>query len=112
MGTEMLAIPALSMGVKGFTSGTVNAFPELNVELFRLFKEGKLDQAAKLQQKILKLAEILSMGPEISTMYACVNLRGINFGRPRRPLRPLSFELQEKIKDEISQLGLLEEPYY
>ena len=112
MGTETLAIPALSMGVKGFTSGTVNAFPEINVELYRLFKEGKLEQAAKLQLKISKLVNILSTGPVISTMYACVNLRGINFGRPRRPLRPLSFELQEKIKDEISQLGLLEEPYY
>jgi len=112
MGTEMLAIPALSMGVKGFTSGTVNAFPELNVELFRFFKEGKLDQAAKLQQKILKLVEILSIGPEISTMYTCVNLRGIKFGQPRRPLRPLSLELQDRIKNRIIHLGLLEEPYY
>ncbi|HDK28140.1 MAG TPA: dihydrodipicolinate synthase family protein [Candidatus Atribacteria bacterium] len=112
MGTEILAIPALSMGVKGFTSGTVNAFPELNVELFRLFKEGKLDQAAKLQQKILKLVEILSMGPAISTMYACVKLRGLKFGQPRKPLLPLSFGLQEKIKNRIIHLGLLKEPYY
>jgi len=98
--------------VKGFTSGTVNAFPELNVELFRLFKEGKLEQAAKLQLKISKLIDILSMGPVISTMYTCVNLRGINFGRPRRPLRPLSSELQDRIKNRIIHLGLLEEPYY
>ena len=112
MGTETLAIPALSMGVKGFTSGTVNAFPEINVELYRLFKEGKLEQAAKLQLKISKLVSILSMGPVISTMYACVKLRGLKFGQPRRPLRPISSGLQEKIKDEISQLGLLEEPYY
>ena len=112
MGTETLAIPALSMGVKGFTSGTVNAFPEINVELYRLFKEGKLEQAAKLQLKISKLVNILSTGPVISTMYACVKLRGLKFGQPRKPLRPISSELQEKIKDEISQLGLLEEPYY
>jgi len=112
MGTEKLALPALTMRARGFTSGTVNAFPELNIELFRLFKEGKLDQAAKLQQKILKLVEILSMGPEISTMYTCVNLRGIKFGQPRRPLRPLSLELQDRIKNRIIHLGLLEEPYY
>lgn len=112
MGTEMLAIPALSMGVKGFTSGTVNAFPEINVELYRLFKEGKLEQAAKLQLKISKLVNILSVGPVISTMYACVKLRGIKFGQPRRPLRPISSELKKNIKNEISQLGLLEEPYY
>ena len=112
MGTETLAIPALSMGVKGFTSGTVNAFPEINVELYRLFKEGKLEQAAKLQLKISKLVSILSMGPVISTMYACVKLRGLKFGQPRRPLQSINPGLQEKIKDEISQLGLLEEPYY
>jgi dihydrodipicolinate synthase/N-acetylneuraminate lyase len=112
MGNETLALPALTMGVNGFTSGTVNAFPELNLELYRSFKKGELEKAAKLQQKILQLTEILSIAPVISSMYACINLRGTKFGQPRRPLRPISSELKEKIKDEISQLGLLEEPYY
>jgi len=112
MGNETLALPALTMGVNGFTSGTVNAFPELNLELYRSFKKGELEKAAKLQQKILQLTEILSIAPVISSMYTCINLRGIKFGQPRRPLRPISSELKEKIEDEISQLGLLEEPYY
>ena len=112
MGNETLALPALIMGVSGFTSGTVNAFPELNLELYRSFKKGELEKAAKLQQKILQLVEILSIGPAISTMYACVKLRGLKFGQPRRPLRSISLELQEKIKEKIGQLGLLEEPYY
>jgi len=112
MGNETLALPALIMGVNGFTSGTVNAFPELNLELYRSFKKGELEKAAKLQQKILRLTEILSIAPAISNMYACINLRGIKFGQPRRPLRSVSLELQEKMKDKIHQLGLLEEPYY
>lgn len=112
MGNETLALPALIMGVSGFTSGTVNAFPELNLELYRSFKKGELEKAAKLQQKILKLTEILSIAPVISNIYACINLRGINFGQPRRPLRSVSLELQKKMKDKIYQLGLLEEPYY
>jgi len=112
MGNETLALPALVMGVSGFTSGTVNAFPELNLELYRTFKKGELEKAAKLQQKILQLTEILSIAPAISNIYACINLRGINFGQPRRPLRSISKELQEEIKEKISQLGLLEEPYY
>jgi len=112
MGTEKLAFPALSMGTKGFTSGTVNAFPEINVALYRLFQEGKLDQAAKLQQKILQLIEILSMGPEISTMYTCVNLRGLSIGQPKLPLQPISPVLQEKIKNRLRDLGMLEEPYF
>ena len=112
MGNETLALPALVMGVSGFTSGTVNAFPELNLELYRTFKKGELEKAAKLQQKILQLTEILSIAPAISNIYACINLRGINFGQPRRPLRSISKELQEEIKEKISQLRLLEEPYY
>ena len=112
MGNETLALPALAMGINGFTSGTVNAFPELNLELYRSFKKGELEKAAKLQQKILQLTEILSIAPVISSMYACINLRGIKFGQPRRPLRPLSLELQDKIKNRIFHLGLLEEPYY
>lgn len=112
MGNETLALPALTMGANGFTSGTVNAFPELNLELYRSFKKGELEKAAKLQQKILQLTEILSIAPAISNMYACINLRGIKFGQPRRPLRSISLELQEKMKDKIYQLGLLEKPYY
>jgi len=112
MGNETLALPALVMGVNGFSSGTVNAFPELNVELYRSFKKGELEKAAKLQQKILELIEILSIAPAISNIYACIKMRGINFGQPRRPLRSVSKELQEEMKEKISQLGLLEEPYY
>ena len=112
MRNETLALPALAMGVNGFTSGTVNAFPELNLELYRSFKKGELEKAAKLQQKILQLTEILSIAPVISNMYVCINLRGIKFGQPRRSLWSIILELQEKIKDKISQLGLLEEPYY
>jgi dihydrodipicolinate synthase/N-acetylneuraminate lyase len=112
MGNETLALPAFVMGIKGFTSGTVNAFPELNLELYRSFKKGELEKAAKLQQKILQLTEILSIAPAISNLYACIKMRGINFGQPRRPLRSVSKELQEEMKEKISQLGLLEEPYY
>ena len=112
MGNETLALPALIMGTKGFTSGTVNAFPELNLALYRAFKKGELEKAAELQQKILRLTEILSMAPVISNLYACVKLRGLKFGQPRRPLRSISLELQVKIKAKISQLGLLVEPYY
>jgi len=112
MGNETLALPAFVMGIKGFTSGTVNAFPELNLELYRSFKKGELEKAAKLQQKILQLTEILSIAPAISNIYACIKMRGINFGQPRRPLRSVSKELQEEMKEKISQLGLLEEPYY
>ena len=112
MGNETLALPAFVMGINGFTSGTVNAFPELNLELYRSFKKGELEKAAKLQQKILQLTEILSIAPAISNIYACIKMRGINFGQPRRPLRSVSKELQEEMKEKISQLGLLEEPYY
>ena len=112
MGNETLALPSLTMGVNSFTSGTVNAFPELNLELYRSFTKGELKKAAKLQQKILQLTEILSIAPAISNIYACINLRGINFGQPRKPLQSINLELQEKLKDKIYQLGLLEEPYY
>lgn len=112
MGNETLALPAFAMGINGFTSGTVNAFPELNLELYRSFKKGELEKAAKLQQKILQLTEILSIAPAISNIYACIKMRGINFGQPRRPLRSVSKELQEEMKEKINQLGLLEEPYY
>jgi len=112
MGNETLALPAFVMGVKGFTSGTINAFPELNLELYRSFKKGNLKKAAKLQQKILQLSEILSIAPVISNIYACIKMRGIDFGFPRKPLQPVNKDLQNDLKEKISLLGLLDKPYY
>jgi len=112
MGTEKMALAALNMGVKGFTSGTVNAFPELNVALYRSFKQGETREAIHLQNMILKLIDILSQGHQISMMYSCLRFRGIDIGKPRRPLLPVSKEMEEKIKSEIKELGLLDKPYF
>lgn len=112
MGTEKLALPALNMGVKGFTSGTVNAFPELNIELVRAFQKGEFKKAATIQSKILKLVEILAQGHPISMMYSCLKFRNIHIGKPRRPLLPVSAKLEEKVKREIQGLGLLSAPYF
>ncbi len=112
MGTEKMALPALNMGVKGFTSGTVNAFPELNVELYRSFQQGDVKKAIHLQNRILDLIDILSQGHQISMMYSCLKFRGLDIGQPRRPLLSISPEIEEKVKKEIDDLGLLKFPYF
>jgi len=112
MGTEKMALPALNMGVKGFTSGTVNAFPELNIALYHSFQKGDMQSAVQLQNKILDLVEILSQGHQISMMYSCLKIRGHDIGKPRRPLLPVSPQLEEKVKKEIEELGLLKAPYF
>jgi len=112
MGTEKMALPALNMGVKGFTSGTVNAFPELNVALYRSYQQGDTKKAIHLQNKILELIDILSQGHQISMMYSCLKFRGIDIGKPRRPLLPVQQKLEEKVKSEIEKLGLLNKPYF
>jgi len=112
MGTEKMALPAFNMGVKGFTSGTVNAFPELNVALYRSYQQGDTKKAIHLQNKILELIDILSQGHQISMMYSCLKFRGIDIGKPRRPLLPVPQKLEEKVKSEIEELGLLNKPYF
>jgi len=112
MGTEKMALPALNMGVKGFTSGTVNAFPELNIALYHSFQKGDMQSAVQLQNKILDLVDILSQGHQISMMYSCLKIRGHDIGKPRRPLLPVSPQLEEKVKKEIEELGLLKAPYF
>ena len=54
MGNETLALPAFAMGINGFTSGTVNAFPELNLELYRSFKKGELEKYIIEKKKSIK----------------------------------------------------------
>ena len=107
MGTEKYALPSLVMGVRGFTSGTVNAFPEINVRLYKAYKRGDLEEAVQFQQQILRLMDIISMGPGIQVTYECVHLRGIDIGKPKMPLAPIDSELKAKIEEKLEEMKIL-----
>jgi dihydrodipicolinate synthase/N-acetylneuraminate lyase len=112
MGTEEFALPSMVMEGKGFTTGMACAFPEITVKLYETCAQKDYVNAAKIQKKLLKVFDIMQIAPpKMQIAYECVRLRGIDIGQPKPPFRLLSEELKQCVKEELSDLGMLSEPY-
>ncbi len=107
IGTEALVLPAMSMGAKAAVSGLANALPEIVVELYQACKDNDYDSAAKLQQKVLELRDIMHLAPSICAVQAMLKMRGIRAGNPKSPFVPISEHEYARIETSLRRLGVL-----
>lgn len=105
-GTESYFLPAWLMGACASVSATANVFPELCVQLWTAFQEGRLDAARRLQFQLNATKPILS-APSLAPYYAALAARGLPVGRPRAPLRPLKPRETARVVAALGRLGLL-----
>ena len=104
-GGDPITFPSLLAGCPGCVWGAVNFLPREAVALFKLVKEGDLQGANALWQKILPSQLFLWSHVYNSSVKAAANLRGFAMGDCRLPVQPLSQELTVKLQ---SALGPLE----
>ncbi len=98
-GTADVVLPTLMLGGKGAIIAVANVEPKLCSSLYKTFKDGKFDEAAKLQRKISYLNEILVRRYcQLSAIKEALNLKGLPAGHPRKPTLPLENSDREKIK--------------
>jgi len=108
MGTEALFFPALMLGSPACISGAANPFPEPNVELFNAFKREDYRRAKELQLLVSEIRRTLHIGPGISSCYEALRMRNIfDPGYPRSPMRSLTDEEKQKMREGLCKLGLL-----
>jgi 4-hydroxy-tetrahydrodipicolinate synthase len=108
IGTEALALPALSVGGSACVAGLANALPELVGDLFKACRAKDLQAAARIQQKTLVVREIMHLAPiAISGIHAILQMRGIDAGNPRPPILPLLPDTFEKMKARLQEEGML-----
>ncbi len=107
IGTEALFVAAMVAGGKACVSGVANTFPDLMAELYEATQARDWARAMELQQKVNRIRDIMHLSNSIMSMHTMLKLRGIDPGRPRRPLRPLDAETEAKIKSGLEELDLL-----
>jgi len=108
IGTEALALPALSVGGSACVAGLANALPELVVDLYRSCRGGDREKAAALQQKTLVIREIMHLAPiAISGIHAILQMRGIDAGLPRPPILPVEEHTYRNMEARLRQEGML-----
>ena len=107
LGSGSVFLPGLELGACGAILAVANAAPELCSRIHRLFREGKLDEAQKLQLDLIPLNKAIMEGTGIAGLKHALDLRGYYGGPVRLPLLPPSETAKAEIAGLMKGLGLV-----
>jgi len=89
IGCEEIFMPALVMGAHGGTIATSGVVPEVVMKLYHSALAGNLDEARRIQFKLLELIDLLIFGVSFPEgVRAALGVRGFAMGQTRQPLSP------------------------
>jgi len=109
-GRDENSFEALCVGAQGWVSGAANLVIEQEAEMFRLFKEGKIDQAREKYFKILPFFYLTERkGRWIARVKAGLEMIGRKAGNPKPPLLPLNEEEKAELRSVMVKIGMLSE---
>lgn len=100
-GWEAVLVPMLLVGADGGTHATSGVVPELTRQMFELTRARRLDDAMRLQYRLLELFDAMLYSADFPEGFrAAVELRGFQMGRSRQPLS----HTQQVSRDKLQQL--------
>ena len=106
-GNDDQIVPLLSLGAKGVISVLSNVMPKETHDICALFFEGKVQESAALQLKILDLINHLFMDVNPIPVKAAMNLMGFDVGECRLPLVSMDDAQIGVLRESMKQAGLL-----
>jgi 4-hydroxy-2-oxoglutarate aldolase len=106
LGAGSIFLAGLLLGASGGILALAAAVPELCVSVYSLFREGKLEEARKLQLDLGPLNKALTQTMGIPALKYALDLLGYYGGPPRPPLLPLPENEKATIKEMLAKLGL------
>ncbi len=107
LGSGSVFLPGLELGACGAILAVANAAPELCSRIHRLFREGKLDEARKLQLDLIPLNKVIMEGAGIAGLKHALDLRDYFGGPVRLPLLPPGELAKTEIAALMKGLGLV-----
>lgn len=110
LGSGHVIFPGLEMGADGAILAVANAAPEVCCRIYDLFRDGRKDEARKLQLELIPFNKAIMESYGIAGLKYAQSLRGYSGGETRLPLLPLGEEGQAEIKGLLEKLGALETP--
>ncbi|MHC4443253.1 MAG: dihydrodipicolinate synthase family protein [Planctomycetota bacterium] len=114
-GWEAVLVPMLIIGADGGTHATSGVVPELTRKLYDLTRAGNLDEAIKLQYRLLELFDTMVYSADFPEGFrAAVELRGFIMGQSRQPLSENQkidrTALQKVLQCILADFGYVETP--
>ena len=97
-GSANFFITSLLMGAVGGVLSLANFLPHACCRLYDIFRQGKMEEAGKLQRAIIRVNREVSGRYGVAGVKAAMDFAGFNGGDPRLPLLPLTQDDKEKIR--------------
>jgi N-acetylneuraminate lyase/4-hydroxy-tetrahydrodipicolinate synthase len=106
-GTEALFVPSFDAGATAAVAGLGNVYPDLMGQFYQLYLKGERGPLMEMQEKILLVRQIMKYGPTVPTCHSILKMRGVDAGYPRLPFKPISPQMEEKVKKSLQLMNLL-----
>ena len=106
-GHGSLLFSALLLGAKGGILALSNMAPGETVDIYRRFQTGEYEKARELQLRLLPVNQKVVGGFGVPGIKCAAEMLGYGAGDPRPPLRPVSREARESIRQILKEGGLL-----
>jgi 4-hydroxy-tetrahydrodipicolinate synthase len=99
-----MLLPSLILGAKGSISAACSILPDMCVELFRLYRQKKIEACLPLHWKILRVVRVTVYrglndvyGDMLGRVKFAINAQGRNVGYPRAPVSLPSDDVKAEI---------------
>jgi 4-hydroxy-tetrahydrodipicolinate synthase len=113
MGNEPLILEGLRRGCAGCVAAYANISPRLFTDLYRAFREGRNEDADRLQGMVTALAATVNLHTFPSVIKEAMRVAGRPAGPCRRPIGPMPAPASKRIEAAIAALkqeGYIDEP--
>lgn len=102
-GVDTLALESLCMGAHGWVAGLVDAFPQETVDLYRLQKAGRYEDALHLYRWFLPLLELDIHPKLVQYIKLAQTLTGLGTEHVRAPRLPLEGAEREMVLEVVEE---------
>ena len=107
-GDDAVTLPLIALGAEGIVSVASNEIPDLMSRMTELALDGNWTEARALHYRILPLMEINFIESSPGPVKAAMVMMGLLEENFRLPLVPIQEKSRARIREVISELGLLE----
>jgi 4-hydroxy-tetrahydrodipicolinate synthase len=104
VGPENLLVPGLERGCAGTVTTGINIAPKLFVDLYRAFRQGKREEAGRLQTLVTELGRALGLHTFPGAAKEAMEMIGLPAGPCRRPVEPMPPEARAELARVLESL--------
>ncbi len=107
MGRDTLIYAALCYGAAGAITSCGNVAPRIAVDIYEHHRAGELDKALDAQFRLSALRIATNMGTFPVVIKEALTMLGFEVGACRPPILPLESEQRDRLREVLTDIGLL-----